>query len=179
MQSGLSDLSKEDQMVQLVIFHVRTEEFAVPIDEIQEIIKLEKVTPIPDSPTFIKGIINVRGDIVTTIGMSERLFGEQDTESSARHIIITKQHDNVFGLVVDEVTEVIKVDIKEIKTQSHFISQVHQDYIKGTMVNEGRLFIILDLANILSDEEFARLAKTHAIQVEKPLDTSLEERKEI
>lgn len=177
MQASLNDLAKEEQMIQLVIFHIQNEEFGVHIDEIQEIIKLEKITPIPDAPKFIKGIINVRGDIVTTIDMNERLFLKQGKDLASRHIVITKQNNNIFGLVVDEVTEVLKINMNEIKSANNLISQVHQDYIRGTLVADGRLVIILDLSKILSESEFDRLSKFHKKHQETPVQEEDSERK--
>lgn len=150
----------QEKLTQLVVFHVRDEEFGVPIEEIQEIIKAGNITPVPDAPNFIKGIINVRGDIVTTIDMRTRFaLGETKNELS-RHIIITKQNENLFGLMVDEVTEVLRISDKDIKPPPALITQVEKDYVNGVVIYGGRLVILLDLSKVLSPREFARLSDT-------------------
>lgn len=175
--SSAGELAQEDQMIQVVIFHIRDEEFGVPIDEIQEIIKLDKVTPIPDSPKFIKGIINVRGEIVTTIDMKERFFMKSKSSILPRHIVITRQDSNIFGLVVDEVTEVLKVNKNEIKSNPAVISKMNQDYVKGVMVSEDRLIIILDLSKILSEQELSKLSDIHK-KVNKKIVPALDKKGE-
>lgn len=171
-QTTIGEFTKEEQMTQLVIFHIQDEEYGVPINEIQEIIKLDKITPIPDSPEFIKGIINVRGEIVTTIDMKERFFIKNKRKTPSRHIVITKQKNNTFGLVVDEVTEVLKVNKNEIKDKPSSMSQINQAYVKGVYVEAERLVLVLDLAKILSNEEFSRLAVLKTQLNDKDLDDS-------
>lgn len=159
MQANAYEKSENGKIIQLVVFHVRDEEFGVPIEEIQEIIKVNNITPIPDTPAFIKGIINVRGDIVTTIDMKVRFDIRGKKTSNARHILITKQNDSLFGMMVDEVTEVLRINENEIKPPPAMIAEIEKDYVKGIVVYEERLLIILDLSKVLSQEEFARLSE--------------------
>jgi purine-binding chemotaxis protein CheW len=157
MQEPIQNINPE-KISQLVIFHIGTEEFGVPIGEIQEIIKMSNITPIPDAPEFIKGIINVRGDIVTVIDLKTR-FSIHQKQSSIKHIVITKQYENLFGLIVDEVTEVLRISKDEIKFPPTLSSKIKKDYFSGVIVFDNRLIILLDLAKILSEEEFSRLVE--------------------
>lgn len=172
--ANLQGLNQE-KIIQLVIFYISNEEFGVPIEEIQEIIKYVNITPIPDVPDFIKGIINVRGDIVTVIDLKSR-FSIQKKSSAAKHIIITKQYDNFFGLIVDEVTEVLRISESEIKFPTALNSKkIRREYLNGVVVVEERLIVLLDLSQILSEEEFSRLAELSSSYKEGSARNSEEE----
>lgn len=144
-------LKKQEKQIQLVIFHIRDEEFGIPIDEIQEIIKMGNITPIPDAPKFIKGIVNVRGDIVTTIDMKIKFSIPGKQDGNGRHIVIIKQNNNLYGLLVDEVTEVLRIDEKEIKPPPNLVQDIKHDYVKGVVVYDHRLLILLNLEKVLSE----------------------------
>jgi len=145
------------RLLQLIVFRVGDKEFGVHIESIQEIIKVGAITPIPDSPDFIKGLINVRGDIVAVIDVKERFsLGESDDEQ--RHIIIAKQNDNIFGLMVDEVMEILRVQGTDIKPPPHLMNKIHRDYVYGVITHEGRLIILLNLNQVLSEDELSKLA---------------------
>jgi len=159
MPSNSIEKTNKEHLIQLVVFHIQDEEFGVPIEDIQEIIKVGTITPIPDTPEFIRGVINVRGDIVTTIDIKSRFAITRKKDNIARHVMITRQNDCLFGLIVDEVTEVLRIDEKEIKPPPTMIKQIDKAYLKGIIVYEERLLILLDLARVLSEQEFARLAK--------------------
>lgn len=145
------------QLMQLIVFRVGDEEFGVPIEAVQEIIKIGLITPIPDSPEFIKGLINVRGDIVAVIDVRARFFLSTH-DDFPKHIIIAKQNGNLFGLMVDEVIEVLRVQESEVKPPPQLMTKIHEEYVHGVLTHEGRLIILLDLNQVLSEEELIRLA---------------------
>lgn len=159
-----ADTGKEDRVIQLVVFHILDQEFGVAIEDIREIIKMGLITPIPDSPKFIKGIINVRGDIVTAIDMKS-LFSIRDSNRNiSRHIVITKQHDNLFGLMVDEVTEVLRIKESEIKPKPSVGVNINQDYLSGVLVFENRLILLLNLSLVLSTVELNQWPSENRLQ---------------
>lgn len=155
----MSEKQKEDageELTQLIVFDLADEEYGVRIDDIKEIIRTGDITQIPDSPEFIAGVINVRGNIIPVLDLSEMFFLAEGEES--KHIIVTEQGENTFGLMVDEVTEVLRVGAGEIKPAPKVIkSKVHGDYLKGVVPVKDRLVTLLDFKKMLSDEEFARL----------------------
>ncbi|MBI2118956.1 MAG: purine-binding chemotaxis protein CheW [Elusimicrobia bacterium] len=170
-------LTEEAQTVQLIVFHVGDEEFGVPIGAIQEIVRTGQITPIPDSPDFVQGLINVRGEIVAIINLTARFFLSASKEGP-RHIVITQQEENLFGLLVDEVTEVLRIPKSEIKLPPKLITTIHEEYVDGVVTVGNRLIILLDLARVLSTEELERLsdmARKHGEQgMEEPEKPNLE-----
>ena len=105
----------EKTVIQLIVFKAGNEEFGVKIDAVREIIKMGMITPIPESPAFITGIVNVRGEIVTAIDIKAR-FNLQATENTEeKHIVVTKNGDNLFGLIVNEVIGVLRLKQNDIQ----------------------------------------------------------------
>lgn len=151
--------SKEKQQItQLIVFRVGDEEFGVPIGAVQEIIKVSTITPIPDSPDFIKGLINVRGDIVAIIDVRARFYLNTKEEAS-RHIIIAQHEGNLFGLLVNEVMEVLRIQESDIKPPPRLMTKIHEDYVHGVVTHNERLIILLDLEHVLSEDELVRLSE--------------------
>lgn len=159
MATQTTTLAEEAKIIQFIVFHVGEEEFGVPISEVREIIKAGVVTPVPDSPDFIRGLINVRGDIVATIDLRARFSLRVRRTVDSKHTIITKQQDNLFGLMVDEVTEVLRVPETLIKKAPKLVTTLHDEYVAGVLPLENRLIVLLDLGRVLSEEELARLAE--------------------
>jgi purine-binding chemotaxis protein CheW len=148
-----AELLEEKAIIQLIIFVAGNEEFGVPIDAVREIIKIGMVTPIPNSPDFIKGIVNVRGEIVTAIDVKSRFCLASVNDVEPKHIVVTKQEDGLFGLIVDEVIEVLRLQKNEIKPPPSLVTQIHKKYVNGVVAHDSRLIIILDLTSILSQKE--------------------------
>jgi len=143
------------ETLKLLVFRLADEEYATEITQTREIIKHSEITKIPTAPKFIKGILNLRGQIIVILDLRER-FNLPAEESE--HIIITDAGKSTFGIIVDKVTEIVKVEKDEIKDAPRIISsKIHMDYIKGVAVLDERILIILDLQKILNDEELSKV----------------------
>lgn len=148
--------------VQVVVFELADEEYAVPILDVQEIIPKGEITPFPNVASYIEGIINVRGTVATIINLAQR-FNLVRKEGSARdkYIILTNVNKALFGMMVDEVTEVTKIAKTDIKaTNGMDEGKVNAEYISGVAVVGERVILILNFAKILSEEAFEDIAKT-------------------
>jgi len=158
-QQKKATLEKEAEVLQLIIFNLGDEEYGTNINQVREIIRTGTITPIPDSPDFIKGVSNVRGEIPVIIDLKARFFLPQDEDVESKNIVITEQEKNIFGLLVDEVTEVLRIPETEVKTTPELVTRIDRTYISGVITIENRLIILLDLAKVLSEEELAKLAE--------------------
>ena len=153
-------ISKEESnIVQLIVFNLRDEEFAADIDQVREIIRVGTITPIPDSPDFIKGVTNVRGEITVVIDLKARFFLPGKKEVDSKHIVISEQEKSLYGLMVDEVTEVLRIPEEKIKSTPELVTRIDRIYINGVITLENRLIILIDLAKVLEEEELAKLAE--------------------
>jgi purine-binding chemotaxis protein CheW len=150
---------EQANITQLIVFQIGKEAFGIPIDDVREIIRTGTITPIPDSPPFVKGLINVRGDIIPTIDLRICFTLPDDNEDGLRdqHVVVTRNQPSVYGLLVDEVTEVLRIPKDNIKPPPKLLTTIHEDYVAGVVTVEEKLTIILDLKEILSDEEVLRL----------------------
>jgi len=175
---------EEAKINQLIVFNLGDEEFGAEIGQVREIIRAGTITPIPDSPQFIKGVSNVRGEITVVIDLKERFFLPAKREGEGKHIIITEQKKNLFGLMVDEVTEVLRIPETDIKPTPELVTRIDRVYISGVLTLEGRLIMLLDLTKVLSDEELARLTEisrrhhTAAQKEEQPAEVETTEPKD-
>ncbi len=145
--------------VQLVIFGLGKEEFGVEISQVREIIKMTQVTRIPNAPGFVEGVINLRGTITPVLDLRKALniISREEEDTDTIRIVIAEQEDRTVGMVVDEVSEVIRLSTGDIEENPTITSEVSADYIKGVGKLEDRLLILLDLNKILSQQELAKL----------------------
>ena len=153
-----TQIAKEEDIIQLIVFNLGDEEFGADISQVREIILRGIITPIPDSPEFIRGVTNVRGEITVVIDLKARFFLPIERNIKSRHIIITEQDKNLYGLMVDEVTEVLRIPKKDIKPTPELVTRIDRTYIKGVITLEDRLILLIDLDKVLSEEELERLA---------------------
>jgi len=167
--------TKVEEMVQLVVFELDKEEYAVEIADLQEIITIPEITPIPNAPQFISGILNLRGKISVVVDLEKRFNLVRDNNDRVEgNIIITEVDGNNFGVIVDKVSEIITVPISSIQATPALVSsKIHAEYLKGVVViidqskkidqekkNGSRLVILLDLQKMLQEKELLQLGQT-------------------
>lgn len=159
------------QIVELVVFRMGTEEFAAEINQVREVITKGIITPIPESPAFIKGINNVRGEIAVAVDLRQGLSLDSASGTQAKHIIITEQQNNLFGLIVDEVTAVLRIPEDQIKPPPDVIATLDRVSVKGVITIANRLIILLDLSKVLSEESLGKLAdiRTSILAQDQPI----------
>ena len=149
--------------IQVVIFKLGEEEFGGDIFQIREIIRVPEITPVPQAPDFVEGMINLRGQVLAVIDLAKRfgMKGEREQSKDSR-IIVVELDDNLLGMIVDAVPEVLRVPEDKIESTPEAITtQVHRDFIKGIANLEGRLIVILDLNRILTFKEKESLSRTN------------------
>ena len=146
-----------DEMLQLVSFKIGGEEFAVDIMQVQEIIRMQNITSVPNAPDFVEGVINLRGRVIPIIDLRKRFGMEEKEHDKATRIIVVKVEDITVGLVVDEVSEVLRIPKDTVEPPPPIVAGVESEYIKGVGKLQDRLLILLDLSKTLSPEEKASL----------------------
>jgi len=138
---------------QLVIFKLDEEEFGVDILQVKEILKPQKIIKVPNAPLVIEGVINLRGEVYAVFNLRKKLqFPEKEFDGSTKMIII-----NIGGMdvsfVVDEVTEIIRVEEDKIKEPPELVTGVNRRYISAVAEIGERSIIILDLQLIMTETE--------------------------
>jgi len=142
---------------QYLTFVLAEEEYGVDIHKVQEVRGWDSVTPMPNAPSYIKGVINLRGDIVPVVDLRER-FGLDSIEYGPRTVVIVikvagGKNTTTMGIVVDAVSDVYNVMDKEMKPPPDFCSVIHAEYVRGLATVNERMLILLDSDALLRLEE--------------------------
>ena len=156
---SIHDAESADDLLQLVIFQLGGEEFGVEIMQVQEIIRMPGITRIPQSPEYVEGVINLRGKIIVVINLDTRFdLHSKERDDNSRIVIVEVGH-NVVGMVVDSVSEVLRLSTSNVEPAPEIIStKIKADYLKGVGKLDDRLLILLDLERVLSGEEMSQVA---------------------
>lgn len=144
---------KKDGDFQLVTFRVGREEFSVDILNVQEIIRMSEITRVPRAPEFVEGVINLRGKVIPVLDLRKR-FGLSAVErNNESRIIVVDSGATVVGLIVDSVSEVLRLPASTVEPPPEIVGGVESDYIDGVGKLDGRLVILLNLDRVLSGRE--------------------------
>ena len=144
-------------------FTLAEEEYGIGILKIKEIIGMMPITSVPQTPEFVKGVINLRGKVIPVIDLRLR-FGMGEIDYTERTCIIVVEIDGqagtvLIGIVVDSVSEVLNVKGDDIADTPTFGTKLNTEYILGMAKMEGGVKILLDIDQVLSSEEIAALEK--------------------
>lgn len=145
--------------MQLVTFNLGKEEFAVPILQIQEINRLVDITRVPKSPEFVEGVINLRGKVIPIIDLRKRFGLPQAELGKYARIVVVNMEGRMVGLIVDSVSEVLRLSEGAIEPPPPVVAGIDSEYIRGLGKLDGRLLILLDLSKILTKEERKELVE--------------------
>lgn len=147
---------------QLVIFELGSENYGVDIAAVEGIIKMQEITRLPHAPSFVEGITNLRGAVVPVVDLRKR-FGLMAQEATRdTRIVVANIGSTKVGLVVDAVTQVIRVAEDKIEPPPQMSVTINSAFIKNIAKLDQQLVILLDLARVLSSEEKDQL--TSALQ---------------
>ena len=145
---------------QLVAFKIGDEEFGVDISQVREIVRLIEVTYMPKAPAFIEGVVNLRGQIVAVIDLAKRLGIPSRPRGDTARIIVIEIGENTVGMIVDSVSEVLRISSENIEEVPGLIeTEVPEHYIRGVGKLKDRLLVLLDLSRVLSHEEVAKVER--------------------
>lgn len=145
----LSVRSEETSSQQLVGFRLGNEEYGIEITTIQEIILMGDVTRVPQVPHFIKGLINLRGSVIPIIDLRKR-FGLPATErTDESRVVVVNLSEKTMGLIVDAVTQVIRVNKDQVEPTPPTVSAAGKEHIAGLAKFDNRMLILLDIERLL------------------------------
>ena len=141
-----------DSEIQLIIFSINNIEYAIDIKNITEIIQLLPLNPLPNAPSFIEGVINLRGKVIPVVDLRERFKSPDKKNSRKTKIMITLIKEMEIGLIADEVSDVI--GLSAIQIEPPLPAQgLKAEYINGIAKLRERLIVIINIEKILSDNE--------------------------
>ena len=139
----------DGRIVQLVSFLLEDVEYGIEILLVHEILRIPSITRLPNVPPFIKGVINLRGNVIPVVDVRARFgFPSGDMTDQSR-IIVIESDDKLIGLLVDNVSQVLRIKENNIDPPSLLIEGVSEEFIKGVGRLKDRLIIILNMSNII------------------------------
>ncbi|NVM21929.1 MAG: purine-binding chemotaxis protein CheW [Desulfobacterales bacterium] len=148
------------EIKQYVIFSLDEEMYGIEILKIKEVVSYQKITPIPNTKGFVRGIINLRGVIVPVFDLREKFNLPQTTYNRFYIIIVMEISGRVMGVIVDEISDVMELFPEEVQDASNLPPGIRAEYIKAIGKKEDGLTILLDVDRLMSLEELEILDGT-------------------
>lgn len=143
--------SEKDE-IQVVAFKLGNEEYAVDILNVQEINRLLNITRVPRANKWIEGVVNLRGNIIPLLNLHTKFQLQAYGEEDDKRIIVFQFEDIRAGIIVDKVSEVLRIQKKDIEITDKIYNSINAELIKGIAKVQDRLLIILDLQKVLGLE---------------------------
>lgn len=135
---------------QLVVFDLAEEAYGVDIGTVREIIRMQDVTSVPHRPDYVSGVINLRGRITPVVDLRKRFdLPQAETTRDSRIVVVDIDGEDI-GMIVDAVTEVLRISSDQIEPPSNMIAAGGSDYIVGIVKLESQLVLLLDLERVLT-----------------------------
>ncbi len=144
--------------MQLVSFRLAQEEYGIEITKVQEIILMGEITRIPQTPEYIKGLINLRSSVIPIVDLRLRFGLAEETVTDETRIMVVNTSGKTIGIVVDAVSEVLRVSHEQIAPPPPTVVGLGRDYLTGLVRFDKRLLIMLDIDKILNNDESQVLA---------------------
>jgi len=159
-------MHREIQEIQVACFRLGEDLYAIDIMRIKEIIRPLKLTSLPKFPAFMEGIINLRGTVIPVVDLRKRFDLPDVEDTSSTRLLIVSLAGQVLALVVDEVTEVVTVPVKDIKPPPHLGEGIDAEYLIGVCLVKQDLIMLLNIDSLLSSQEAHELGTVRERLVE-------------
>lgn len=135
--------------LEVLAFRTGNQDFGVEVVSVREIRGWTPATPLPHAPDFLRGVINLRGIVLPIVDLAVRL-GFPQSEPTARHaIIVTQLKEQIVGLLVDGVSDILTIELEKIQPTPDLASNLARSYVRGVIPIEGRMIGLLDLGAVL------------------------------
>lgn len=162
MSSDKADLA-DDPITQWVTFFLENEKYGIQVMQVQEVLRLTDIAPVPGASEYVMGIINLRGNVVTVIDTRKRFkLPEKESDDSTRIVIIETDNEQVVGILVDSVAEVAELRTSEIESAPNLGNDDSSRFIQGVCNKDDELLILVDVEKLLTDEEWEEVNSNQA-----------------
>jgi len=155
--SAQTGIAATADSLQLISFMLGEETYGIEITNIREIIRIGQITQIPETPHYIKGLINLRSMVIPVIDLRTRFSLPEGDLTEDSRIMVLNVGDRTIGIVVDSVSEVLRVSQDQISPAPPTVSSLGNQYMTGLVRLEEQLLILLDVDQLFGDEETAAL----------------------
>jgi purine-binding chemotaxis protein CheW len=150
---------ENDPILQWVTFQLGDETYGVNVMQVQEVLRVTEIAPVPGAPSYVIGIINLRGNVVTVMDTRKR-FGMPPREvDDASRVLIIESNDQVVGILVDSVSEVVYLRASEIEPAPNVGNEESSRFIQGVCNRDEELLILVDLNKFLTEDELRDISR--------------------
>jgi purine-binding chemotaxis protein CheW len=153
--SGSSRDKATEDALRWVTFRLENEKYGINVMQVQEVLRVTEIAPVPGAPSYVLGIINLRGNVVTVIDTRSRFGLESAETDDSSRVVIIESEEQVVGILVDSVAEVVDLHSSDIETAPNVGTEESAKFIQGVASHDDELLILVDLNKLLSDEEWA------------------------
>jgi purine-binding chemotaxis protein CheW len=150
--------------LQLIGFRVGRESYGVPISMVREIVRALEITPVPDAPSHVEGVVNLRGRIIPVIDLRKRFHETEVVAGKKNRILVVEVGGRMAGLLVDAASEVLKIPRGSIEAPPEVLQEDGLDYITGLGKREGRLIVLVDLEKLMQRGELRCISDVTEMQ---------------
>jgi purine-binding chemotaxis protein CheW len=137
---------------QMIVFKIGSEEFALDIMDTKEVVVMRGITPVPETDSYVEGVINLRGNLVPVLDLRKRFRAGGPCEAPEKRIIVSCLDGRLVGLMVDGASEVIRVSQEMIEPVPDILIDMGVSYITGIIKLDYRFITLIDLRKALTDE---------------------------
>ena len=145
----MSTASPVARELHIVGFQVGRETYGVPITSLHEIVRVPEITTVPDAPSFMEGVINLRGKIVSVMDLRKRLGEKKVTSGKRNRILVVEHRGRLSGLIVDSASEVLKIPASDVEPSPAALHEGGLNCVTGLGKHKGRLIVLLDMSRLL------------------------------
>jgi purine-binding chemotaxis protein CheW len=149
--------ANNDEVLQWVTYKLGEETYGINVMQVQEVLRHTEIAPVPGAPEYVLGIINLRGNVVTVIDTRSRFGLPWSDISDNTRIVIIESDEQVVGILVDSVAEVVYLRSSEIDSAPNVGTEDSAKFIQGVSNRDGQLLILVDLNKLLNDEEWSEI----------------------
>ncbi|MCC6751787.1 MAG: chemotaxis protein CheW [Deltaproteobacteria bacterium] len=153
MSSSLYEQLARSEAGKWATFYLAGELFALPVEDVQEVLMPQPLTPVPLAPEHIVGLLNLRGQIMTAIDLRRRLHFPERGEESARSLLVIKAHDRLISVVVDEIGDVLDLPEERWQPPPETLGAQHRSFVFGMCPIEQQMVLGLQVESISGDED--------------------------
>ena len=170
----MADANNAMNEIQLVVFDLASEHYGVDISDVREIMRMQNITKVPGAMSYVEGVINLRGKVLPVLDLRKRLGLKVAEQTEESRIVVVDIADGEVGVIVDAVTEVLRVPNAAVEPPSSMVAQGNSDYLRGIAKLTDRLIILLDLNKLLSSkadaDAIARVLGDTVTEAKKPAE---------
>lgn len=157
--------SASNKTLQIVVFKLGQEEYGLHIDQIKEVVITPTITRMPQTASFVKGVANIRGNVIAIFDLEDRFNLTRSQNSGNRYTLVVESEDVKLGLLVNDVPNTVSVNTSDLDESVGIINDANTEtnYIKGIIKHGDRLIILIDIFSVIDQEMTNTIKKASAV----------------